>query len=100
MPKTNNNNFIQQSNIDEINCKKINKFKNSSAKERRAAIEKCNTLFTKLGEILIHQFHTTIIVDGNQQLQNENVHERELKVIIWRHFVQMFISMLTQQIKY
>lgn len=104
--------------------------KRLSKKERRAAAAAVDALFVQLGEILIHQFHSTITVDwatpsgkgdadnfdnnanntrngktnnnvGGVGIQpNENVHERELKVLIWRHFAQMLVTVLTDRARF
>lgn len=104
--------------------KKSKKIKNreknaSSIKKRKRAANFVDTLFVQLGEILIHQFHSTITVDNCKQsleskiplpaitrskskkgIENENAHERELKVLIWKHFVQMLVAMLTDKIRF
>lgn len=97
---SNNNNLIDKSNLNIKKCNfKIKKFENISKKEKRALIKKCNVLFIKLSEILIYQFYTTIIIDSKQKLQDENLNDRELKVIIWKRFIQTFTTILMQQIK-
>lgn len=105
------------------NSKKFFSLRNrtTSTKERKQAANYVDALFVQLGEILIHQFHSTITVDnckqnlesnillpaitGNKPKKsgrntNENVHERELKVLIWRRFVQMLVTMLTDKVRF
>lgn len=92
-----------------------------TTKERKRAANFVDLLFIQLGEILIHQFHSTITVDNSKHSleskiplpaitrskskkggtnESENVHERELKVLIWKHFVQMLVAMLTDKVRF
>lgn len=96
-----------------------------SQKARKLVSAEVDQLFVQLGEILAHQFHSTITIescgasqhrkregaarkrqtesDTHQQHnfeESENVHERELKVLIWRHFVQMLVAVLTDRARF
>uniref|UniRef100_A0A914QJB9 Uncharacterized protein n=1 Tax=Panagrolaimus davidi TaxID=227884 RepID=A0A914QJB9_9BILA len=52
-----------------------------------------DALFLLLGEILVRQFQCTV------NMEDGNVHERELKLIIWKHFVQTLVAALIEKQK-
>jgi hypothetical protein len=60
-----------------------------------AKIRQADVLFVQLGEVLVHQFQCSIGVD-----KDGSVHERELKLLIWRHFVQMLVAILTDRARF
>uniref|UniRef100_A0A915EDW8 Uncharacterized protein n=1 Tax=Ditylenchus dipsaci TaxID=166011 RepID=A0A915EDW8_9BILA len=74
----------------------------ASLKERMNVANSSDAMFIQLGEILVYQFHSTITVEQgrNKKKDAENVHERELKVLIWRHFVQMLVAVLTDRARF
>ncbi|KAI1726705.1 hypothetical protein Ddc_03966 [Ditylenchus destructor] len=65
-----------------------------SMKERQTLTYSSDALFVQLGEILAHQFHSTITT------AEQNPHDRELKVLIWRHFIQMLVAVLTDRARF
>lgn len=62
---------------------------------RSKAARQTDFLFMQLGEVLAHQFQCSVGVD-----KDGNVHERELKLLIWRHFVQMLVAVLTDRARF
>jgi hypothetical protein len=59
-------------------------------------LRQTDLLFVQLGEVLVHQFQCTAVgVD-----KDGSVHERELKLLIWRHFVQMLVAILTDRARF
>ncbi|CAD5218062.1 unnamed protein product [Bursaphelenchus xylophilus] len=64
-------------------------------RQRGSAARQTDALFVQLGEVLAHQYQCTVGVD-----KDGNVHERELKLLIWRHFVQMVVAVLTDRARF
>ncbi|CAD5212709.1 unnamed protein product [Bursaphelenchus okinawaensis] len=64
-------------------------------RQRGSAARQTDALFVQLGEVLAHQYQCSVGVD-----KDGNVHERELKLLIWRHFVQMFVAVLTDRARF
>lgn len=58
-------------------------------------LRQTDMLFVQLGEVLVHQFQGSVGVD-----RDGSVHERELKLLIWRHFVQMLVAILTDRVRF
>jgi hypothetical protein len=58
-------------------------------------LRQTDLLFVQLGEVLAHQFQCSVGVD-----KDGSVHERELKLLIWRHFVQMLVAILTDRARF
>lgn len=58
-------------------------------------LRQTDMLFVQLGEVLVYQFQCTVGVD-----KDGSVHERELKLLIWRHFVQMLVAILTDRVRF
>lgn len=63
--------------------------------ERTKAAQQTDNLFMQLGEVLAHQYQCAARMD-----KDGNVHERELKLLIWRHFVQMLVAILTDRVRF
>ncbi|KAI6238950.1 hypothetical protein M3Y99_00626300 [Aphelenchoides fujianensis] len=60
------------------------------------AARQADAIFVQLGEVLVHQFQCTMgAID-----KDGSVHERELQVLIWRHFVQMLVTVLTDRARF
>lgn len=64
------------------------------SRQRAEAAAATDALFVQLGEVLVHQFQCAVTVEKG------NVHERELKLLIWRHFVQMLVAVLTDRARF
>ncbi|KAI6183633.1 hypothetical protein M3Y97_00509300 [Aphelenchoides bicaudatus] len=83
---------------DKLSAKSLPKRLSRLTTKKRNAMRKLHQtdlLFVQLGEVLVHQFQCCVGLD-----KDGNVHERELKLLIWRHFVQMLVAILTDRARF
>ncbi|KAI6180789.1 hypothetical protein M3Y98_00759000 [Aphelenchoides besseyi] len=64
--------------------------------KRSNTTRQTDLLFVQLGEVLVHQFQCSFVSAD----KDGSVHERELKLLIWRHFVQMLVTVLTDRVRF